>query len=302
MNLPHILNLTPDFTPFATIGLPEIAVKEDSIWTGGELNVRFEDQLFLINPGVTITTRLNSSDDIMRLFHATEYVRSKGANKVSVFIPYLPYARQDRRCRPGDPHSLRAFAKLINAQNYDTVFFVDPHSHVAEAVIERAAPLSNVPFIKTVLIDLFSSVDGELVFVSPDRGAEKKTAELVKTFSVLEFINSSKTVYASKDRDSLTGDIVGTSLNSQADLTGVTALIVDDICDGGRSFFPLAKQLKERGVKQVVLAVTHGIFSYGFLDNYRDGGIDTVFTTDSIRSDNGVNATTISIEGFMPYV
>ena len=44
---------------------------------------------------------------------------------------------------------------------------------------------------------------------------------------------------------------------------GRNCLIVDDICDGGGTFIPLAKKLKNAGAKTVTLYVTHGIFSKG---------------------------------------
>lgn len=304
MDTPNIrvLNLTPGFTPFAKQDFQQIVVQEDSIWSGGEINIRFENY-FLGDSQVLITTRLNNSNDIMRLLLATAYVRDMDAVKVSVFIPYLPYARQDRRCRPGEPDSLRIFADLLNTQKYDRVFFLDPHSYVADAVINRSAHFTNAPFIKAVIRKL-REVPDRVFLVSPDHGSEKKVVALAEYFSdePMNYINPGNVIYASKDRNQITGEIVGTRLNTGVDLTGKVVLITDDICDGGRSFYPLAQRLKEHGAERVVLAVTHGIFSYNFLDNYKRAGIDEVFTTDSIRSDNGSNAHTISIEGFLHYV
>jgi ribose-phosphate pyrophosphokinase len=57
-------------------------------------------------------------------------------------------------------------------------------------------------------------------------------------------------------------------------------IIVDDICDGGRTFIELAKVLKSNKVKNITLFVTHGIFSKG-VDALFENGIDNIITTDT---------------------
>jgi len=64
-------------------------------------------------------------------------------------------------------------------------------------------------------------------------------------------------------------------------LEGRTAIITDDICDGGYTFIKVAEQLKAKGASKVILFVTHGIFSKGL--GVFDGLIDHVFTTDSFE-------------------
>jgi ribose-phosphate pyrophosphokinase len=112
----------------------------------------------------------------------------------------------------------------------------------------------------------------DIVLVSPDAGANKKTFEVAKYFST-NFIR------ADKLRDLTTGQIKETIVYAD-DLTGKTAVILDDICDGGRTFIELAKVLKAKGAAKVILFVTHGIFSAG-LDPLFAGGIDAIWTTDS---------------------
>lgn len=65
------------------------------------------------------------------------------------------------------------------------------------------------------------------------------------------------------------------------DLTDKTVMILDDICDGGRTFIEAVKHLREAGAKRVELYVTHGIFSKG-VENLLDNGIDHIYTTNSL--------------------
>lgn len=68
-------------------------------------------------------------------------------------------------------------------------------------------------------------------------------------------------------------------------IKGNDCLIVDDICDGGRTFAPIIKDLKERGAKSVSLCVTHAILPYG-LDALTDAGLDSFFYVNSFLDED----------------
>jgi ribose-phosphate pyrophosphokinase len=121
--------------------------------------------------------------------------------------------------------------------------------------------------------------DGEedkVVLVSPDAGAYKKVYDVAKEFKIKNIIT------ATKVRDMVTGNILRTEIPILDQHNDLMYVIVDDICDGGRTFVELAKVIKEgRPTAKVYLVVTHGIFSAGFktLNEYIDG----VFCTNSYR-------------------
>ena len=81
-----------------------------------------------------------------------------------------------------------------------------------------------------------------------------------------------------KIRDPSTGKITSIECPEE-DLTGKTAIVFDDICDGGGTFLGIAKRLDELGAKNKILVVTHGIFSKG-LDIMFDA-YDEIITTNS---------------------
>jgi ribose-phosphate pyrophosphokinase len=63
-------------------------------------------------------------------------------------------------------------------------------------------------------------------------------------------------------------------------------IIIDDICDGGRTFVEIAKAIRDVRSKEIFkdkiyLVVTHGIFSAGFeeLEKWFDG----IYTTNSFK-------------------
>jgi ribose-phosphate pyrophosphokinase len=112
--------------------------------------------------------------------------------------------------------------------------------------------------------------------VSPDAGAMKKI------YAVSERTKISDIVVASKVRDVSTGKIVYTDVPVTMTHANKKFLIVDDICDGGRTFVEIAKNIHEKFTDaNVYLIVTHGIFSAGDYELAKH--FTGIYTTDSIH-------------------
>lgn len=189
----------------------------------------------------------------------------------TVIFGFLPNARYDRHMFKGDAAALKVFANLVNAMEFDAVCALDTHSNVAENLFKCFYNLSQkeaaVHFASDPRIDFL---------VAPDAGAAKKTEEAAKEVE-------KPYITMAKVRNLKTGEITGMRILDDVDLTGKTVMILDDICDGGRTFIEAAKYLREAGAERVELYVTHGIFSKG-VENLLDNGIDHIYTTDSLGS------------------
>jgi len=221
---------------------------------------------------VRINARIQTNGELMRLFLATDAVRRMGAKSVSVFIPYLPYARQDRVCNPGEALSASVMAKLINAQGYTSVMSLDPHSDVMPALIDN---YTTMRFVGHVMAAKAAYPDA--VFCAPDLGAMKRVDLMSAAVG-----NTNGICFTTKRREDgkvIPGAIMG------ADLLNKDVIIVDDICDGGRTFIELSKKLKYAGAQKVILCATHGLFTHG-LDVLLNDGIDAIYTTNSFMLDS----------------
>lgn len=252
------------------------------VFSGGELQVGVPD--FFIESAeslyldLLLFARIQSSDDLMRLVLAREALQQGRQKSLSLFVPYFPYARQDRVMNVGEAFSLKAVARIINSLGFDEVTTCDPHSDVTAALVDRLTVIPQATLVRSIngIGTLNSDNGANLVIVSPDAGAMKKAFEVSRSLN-------RELVCASKVRDTKTGEISGVEINSSVDLDCRSALIVDDICDGGRTFIELAKVLRECGAAKVYLYVTHGIFSKGL--GVFEGLIDAVYTTNSFLSE-----------------
>lgn len=240
--------------------IPEPIPYQRLVFSGGEVQVRIDSFRYFIQ--ATIEAHIRSSEDLMELLLVTDALRRYGCKELSLIMPYIPYARQDRVCTPGEALSIKVFADLINAQYYEEVKVWDPHSDVATALLNNCYAVHCLDFVAKIPLDM-----ANITLVAPDAGAAKKVMTVSQKLGA-HFLQ------ATKIRDASTGEITGTDIQGVL-LASAHYLIVDDICDGGRTFIELAKVLKQAAPAIVDLYVTHGIFSKGFA--VFDGLIDTIY-------------------------
>ena len=245
---------------------------------------------------VTIKSRFNDFKDLELIICSTKALRNMGVEKIHLYIPYLLGARSDRQFVEGGTSYLRdVIAPILNLQNYSSVSCIDAHSDVASACINNLKVIDNHWFIKIALakhnqISLQNAVDS-YTLVSPDAGALKKIYNLANSIGYNKDI-----LIASKHRDIQSGKILSTYVPlKDGEHTNNNFLIVDDICDGGRTFIEIAKVIHEiRPKAKVSLAVTHGIFSAGF--NELSKYIEHIYCTNSIYDiEDNFNITQIDV-------
>jgi ribose-phosphate pyrophosphokinase len=170
-------------------------------------------------------------------------------------LPYLPYARADRRFVKGDSFGLAVFARLINSLHFDTVTTFDVHSACAEVHINNLLNLDPIHHYDQ-LTDCIKYLGGPngVVLIAPDKGAKRRYDLESYGLQVLE---------GEKVRDPKTGKLSGFKIDKRV-AEYPSGLIVDDICDGGGTFIGLGQEIRKLNPKMNLgLYVSHGIFSQG---------------------------------------
>jgi ribose-phosphate pyrophosphokinase len=239
----------------------------------------------LENKSVTIKSRLNSFLDLELIICANQALIELGIqnsafklSEINLYTPYFIGARSDRKFLNGQSNYLKTvICPIVNSQNFNRVTILDPHSDVLEACINNFQKITNVSFAKDAIID----INDKITLVSPDAGALKKI------YDVASAVDCSDIIVANKLRDLKSGKIIRTDVpNLDQEPGSKTFVIVDDICDGGRTFVEIAKAIRDVRTKEIFndkiyLVVTHGIFTAGFeeLEKWFTG----VYTTNSVK-------------------
>lgn len=247
-----------------------------------------------VTPFVEIKSRFNSFKDLEKIVCATKALRAFGWETIYLTIPYLLGSRSDRRfVKGGTSYLVEVIAPIINDLDFKRVKTFDVHSDVAAACINNLEVVTNDKLIEFALSELkYKKNKSEFTLISPDGGALKKIYKNVEVLNKNHFTNPIDVICCSKYRDT-DGKLsrVNVPINYEQH-SGKDLIIIDDICDGGRTFINIVKEIKlhenvsvnSNDVKfnpKIYLIVSHGIFSAGFkeLSKYFDG----IFTTNSIK-------------------
>ena len=229
------------------------------------------------NNSVRIDARLNNFKDLELIICANQALRGVGFKDIHLFTPYFLGARSDRKFQDGGINYLKqVICPIINSQEFSSVLVMDPHSDVLEACLDNFKKVDNHILVKYALsqIDNKNGAQDRICLVSPDAGAYKKIFDIAAKFQIENIIT------ATKVRDLKTGNIIRTEIPLLEQHKDLKYVIVDDICDGGRTFLELAKVIKtQHPSAEVYLVVTHGIFTNGLLGLSK--WIDRIFTTNS---------------------
>ncbi len=217
----------------------------------------------------------SANDKLCRLLFFTGALKDCGAARVTAVVPYLCYARKDRRTKPNDPVTTRYMAALFEAVGTDAVVTLDVHNPAAfenafrcRTVTLTAAPLF-VHHAKTLASD-------SLCVVSPDAGGVKR-AELFREALETATGKPIGKGFADKHRS---GGVVSGEL-FVGDVAGATALIIDDLISTGGTLLRAARAARRAGARRAIAFVTHGLF-VGAADVLADPAIERLVMTDSV--------------------
>lgn len=193
------------------------------------------------------------ASDLVLLSQLKFILDEERAKDTILIMPYVPFARYDRKFNNRDALSLKIFCQSINNLNFSSVHIEDPHSTVTENLLDRCVVKTQLDIFKANYKALGINLNNYTALIAPDVGASKKT-EAIANFLEKPTYQAHKTRNAN---NSISDTFVyyDTRSNFQEDV-----LIVDDIIEFGSSVTALAKHLKQLNpLGRVDVYVTHGL-------------------------------------------
>lgn len=215
-------------------------------------------------------------DKLCRLLFFIGTLKDAGAARVTAVAPYLCYSRKDRRTKSRDPVTTRYLATLFEAIGTDAIVTLEVHNPAAfeNAFRRRTVALTAAP----LFVDHAERLaDGPLAVISPDPGGVKR-AELFRHALEEQLGRPVEKAFVDKHRS---GGIVSGEL-LVGNVSGATAIIIDDLISTGGTLVRAARQARQAGARGVVAMVAHGLFMPGAADALADPAIDRLVVTDSV--------------------
>jgi len=275
------LNATADLGKAVARNLGcELATHEERSFEDGEHKVRPLDTV--AGSSVYVLQSLHSgpsesaNDKFCRLLFFIGALKDAGATSVTAVVPYLCYARKDRRTKPNDPVTTRYVAGMFEAVGTDCIVTLEVHNPVAfeNAFRCRTVTLTGTPLFVEYVRALQAD---KLCVVSPDPGGAKR-AELFREALESSLGKAVGKAFADKHRSAgvVSGDLfIG-------DVAGATALVIDDLISTGGTLLRAARAARQAGARRVIALVTHGLFMAGAAEVLADPAIDRLVVTDAV--------------------
>lgn len=237
----------------------------------GEFNVRIDESVRGADVFIVQTLSPPAESHLLELLFLADASRRAGADRITAVIPYLAYARQDRRAKPRVAIGARVIADAMATTGIDRAVMVDVHASGIEAVCRFPVELlTAVP----VLAEAMKAVVPErAVIVAPDsraiRLAEQYARRLQLPVAAIHKLRvSGKEVKAI----AIAGDVAGRA-----------PVIVDDMISTGSTMKAAADALIAAGcVPRFIIAVTHGLFVGAAVETLARMSIERLFTTDTL--------------------
>ncbi|TDT41741.1 ribose-phosphate pyrophosphokinase [Halospina denitrificans] len=221
-------------------------------------------------------TERSVPDRLMQTLLLLGALRDAGAARLTVLLPYLCYARKDRRTKPRDPVSTRHVAALFEAVGTDRVLTLDVHNLAAFENAFRIGTdhLTAAPVLASHLLPNLSE---NIVVISPDVGGIKR-AELFRGVLAEQLGREPGSGFMEKHRSA--GVVSGERL--VADVAGCDVILVDDLISSGGTLARAARACREQGAARILAAATHGVFSPEADRVLSDSELDGVVVTDTV--------------------
>ncbi|HXV62015.1 MAG TPA: ribose-phosphate pyrophosphokinase [Vicinamibacteria bacterium] len=264
----------------AKLGIP-LSPHEERVFEDGEhksrplASVRGDD-VFVIH-SLYADEKESANDKLVRLLFFLGALRDASAGRVTAVVPYLAYARKDRKTKPRDPVTTRYVAALFEAVGIDRIIVMDVHNLAAfqNAFRCRTDHLEARP----LFVEYFASFLGkeELVVVSPDAGGVKR-AELFRRHLERVVHKDISSAFMEKHRSG--GVVSGETLVGR--VAGRAVIILDDLIGTGTTLARAAKACRELGAARVLAAATHGIFAGDANRVLGDPALEQVVITDTV--------------------
>jgi ribose-phosphate pyrophosphokinase len=212
-----------------------------------------------------------TNDNLMELLVMVDALKRASAGRVTATIPYMGYARQDRRPSSARvPITAKVVANMMASVGVDRVLTMDLHSEQIQGFFDM--PVDNIYSGPLMLGDVWKHSYQNLVAVSPDVGGVVRARALAKRLEAdLAIIDKRRP----KPNVANVMHIIG-------EVEGRTCVIIDDMVDTANTLCAGAQALKENGAEKVLAYCTHAILSGPAVDRINNSVIDELVVTDTI--------------------
>ena len=243
-------------------------------FANGEIYIRYKESVRGCDAFVlqSCTTPINTW--VMESLIMVDALKRASAKRITMVLPFFPYARQDKKGRGREPISARLLADLFDTAGADRLMAVDLHTAQIQGFFD--GPVDHLFALPLLASYVNRRVDpSNVVIVSPDAGRLRLAERWSETMygAPLAFIH--KTRDLDRPNEARANRVVG-------DVAGRTCILQDDMIDTAGTITKAAEALFEAGAADVIVAATHAVLSGPAVDRLKNSRISEVVVTDTL--------------------
>jgi ribose-phosphate pyrophosphokinase len=241
-------------------------------FSDGEIQVEIMENVRGKDVYLVQSTCPPANEHLMELLVMADACRRASAGRITAVIPYLGYARQDRRQRAMRvPITAKLVADMIGCAGVHRVLTVDLHADQIQGFF--GVPVDNVYASPVLLGEVWKQKYDNMIVVSPDVGGVVRARALARRLDNADLAIIDKR--RQRANESQVMNIIG-------DVRGRSCILVDDLVDTAGTLCQAAQALKDEGAERVIAYITHPVLSGKAVERIENSALDQLVVTDTI--------------------
>lgn len=211
--------------------------------------------------------------NLMEMLILIQTLRLDSAARITAVIPYLCYARSDKKDQPRVPITARLVADMIQAAGADRYITMDLHAGQIQGFFSIPGDVLSAFSLQTDYLRTLMPDMRDPVVVTADLGFAKKGRNFAAELDLpMAFIEKRRTGNDAKAK----------ALNLIGDVKNRDIIIVDDEVDTGGSMVEAVHLLKDNGAKDIYMSFVHASLSANASKRLGELPVKQFITTDTI--------------------
>ena len=241
-------------------------------FSDGEIQVEIMENVRGKDVYLVQSTCPPANEHLMELLVMADACKRASAGRITAVIPYLGYARQDRRRRAARvPITAKLVADMIGCAGVHRVLTVDLHADQIQGFF--GVPVDNVYASPVLLGEVWKQKYDKMIVVSPDVGGVVRARALARRLDDADLAIIDKR--RQRANESQVMNIIG-------DVRGRSCILVDDLVDTAGTLCQAAQALKNEGAERVIAYITHPVLSGKAVERISTSALDELVVTDTI--------------------
>tara|TARA_Y100001980_G_C14536134_1_gene312866 strand:- start:267 stop:1244 length:978 start_codon:yes stop_codon:yes gene_type:complete len=257
----------------------ELSTVNSKEFASGEIYIRLNESVRGADCFVLQSHSGDVNKTIMEQLVLVDALKRASAKRITAVLPFYPYSRQDKKALPREPITARLIGDMFIAAGVDRLVSIDLHTQQIQGFVDE--PFDHLTALPLFVEYVKENFDGPISIISPDAGGVGRATNFAKHLEAyVGFVHKKRDPNIHNEVKSFT--VIGEVENRHV-------IILDDIIDTGGTIAAASRIIKDKGVKSVNVAATHGIFSDGSVEILKDAPIDNIIVTDTLTQNGNSN-------------